>query len=223
MVKIIFNNFSEDIWANTRFRIIKKLLSKAPKGRALDLGCGKGYVLQELLDMGFDAVGSDIDTTGVPQSLIKKVVKSKAENLRFKENEFNFVVCGDVLEHIKNDRLAIKEIYRVLRKDGKAIILVPAFPWLFGPHDVSFKHYRRYSKEELSNKLKDAGFRINDTLFTNSIFFLPYIFTQKIFKFDVAKSKVPTKSHIFLAKILLSIESAIRMPFGLTLIIVAQK
>jgi SAM-dependent methyltransferase len=223
MIKIVFNNLSEDIWANVRLATITNLVQNLKRGKALDLGCGPGYVLQVLLDLGFDAVGSDIHTHGAPKNLEHKIIRAKAEKLPFKNGTFDLVICGDVLEHIKNDTAAIREICRVLKKGGIALIMVPAFPLLYGPHDLSLGHYRRYSKKDLSNKFSAENFKVSMLFFTNSLPFLPYFLTQKVFKFDVSRKKIPTKPYLPLVKLLTGIESSLRLPFGLTLVLVTEK
>jgi len=46
-------------------------------------------------------------------------------NMNFKDNSFDYILCNHVLEHVSDDKKAMKEIYRVLKKDGTAIITIP--------------------------------------------------------------------------------------------------
>ena len=52
-------------------------------------------------------------------------IKGDICNLPFKENSFDFILCNHVLEHINDDNKAMKELYRVLNKNGTAILQVP--------------------------------------------------------------------------------------------------
>ena len=52
-------------------------------------------------------------------------IKGDICNLPFKENSFDFILCNHVLEHINDDKKAMKELYRVLNKNGTAILQVP--------------------------------------------------------------------------------------------------
>src|SRR3989338_7377722 len=67
----------------------------------------------------------------------------------FDKREFNTVVCLNVLEHIKDDRAAIKNLFQLLEAGGYLILLVPSHPNLYGVIDASIGHFRRYAKDDL--------------------------------------------------------------------------
>ncbi|MBD3231372.1 methyltransferase domain-containing protein [Candidatus Dependentiae bacterium] len=71
------------------------------------------------------------------------------------------VVAFDVLEHIKNDHLAVKEITRVLKKGVIFIFTVSALNFLYSHHDKFLEHYRRYDKDSLKKLLNDFNFKLN--------------------------------------------------------------
>ncbi|MES2648322.1 MAG: methyltransferase domain-containing protein [Bacteroidota bacterium] len=91
------------------------------------------------------------------------------------DNQFDFIICSHVLEHIPDDRKALGELYRVLKPGGEAIIMVPlmqglektaeggntadeAFCWReYGQAD----HVRLYAKTDFLKRIEDAGFTIN--------------------------------------------------------------
>jgi SAM-dependent methyltransferase len=78
--------------------------------------------------------------------------------LPFKSNTFSHTICSEVLEHLRDDRPAIAEIFRTLKKpDGQAIITVPHRRWYFGYDDRYVNHYRRYEIPEIKAKLQSAG------------------------------------------------------------------
>jgi SAM-dependent methyltransferase len=79
------------------------------------------------------------------------------------------VVCLNVLEHIEDDMQGLRNIHSVLRRDGRAIVLVPHGQEIFGTLDVALGHYRRYSHEELKGKMERAGFRVEKILNFNRI------------------------------------------------------
>ena len=79
------------------------------------------------------------------------------------------VVCLNVLEHVEDDAAALRNIHGVLECGGRAIILVPSGQELFGALDVALGHFRRYTKEELHEKLARAGFRVERVLGFNRI------------------------------------------------------
>ena len=76
------------------------------------------------------------------------------------ERQLDSVLCLNVLEHINEDRAALSNLFRVLRPGGKAVILVPEGMRAYGTLDEVLGHYRRYSEEELSSKVRAAGFQL---------------------------------------------------------------
>jgi len=79
--------------------------------------------------------------------------------LPFEADRFDAVVSADVLYHLDDDAAALREIGRVLRPGGVAVINVPAHRWLWSYHDVTVHGRRRYERPELRAKLTAAGFR----------------------------------------------------------------
>lgn len=80
----------------------------------LDLGCGDGEFVKELINKGNIAVGVDYPD-----------VDLNTDRLPFKENSFDVVTCIQVLEHLENIHNCIREAYYVLKKDGEFIISLP--------------------------------------------------------------------------------------------------
>ena len=109
-------------------------------------------------------------------------VKADICDLPFNDNEFDFIICNHVLEHIPNDYKAMKELYRVLSFNGTAIVQVPYKSDLeetyeddsitdpkerrriFGQYD----HVRIYGMDYF-NKLKKSGFEVNAVDYTNTL------------------------------------------------------
>lgn len=78
----------------------------------------------------------------------------------FHDNSIDAAVCLNVLEHIGNDKKAIKEIFRVLKRGGIVCFVVPYGKKLYDYYDASIFHKRRYGREELAGKVQAAGFRV---------------------------------------------------------------
>ena len=77
---------------------------------------------------------------------------------------FDTVVCLNVVEHIADDVGTLKNIYNVLEDGGRAIVLVPCGPKLYGTLDEVLGHCRRYTDEQLNDVAKRAGFRVETIL-----------------------------------------------------------
>jgi len=78
--------------------------------------------------------------------------------------EFDTVVCLNVVEHVEDDVGTLKNILRVLNDGGRAIVLVPRGPGLYGTLDEVLGHCRRYTEEQLVEVAQRAGFRVEKVL-----------------------------------------------------------
>jgi SAM-dependent methyltransferase len=79
------------------------------------------------------------------------------------------VICLNVLEHIHDDASALRNIHGILNHGGRAILLVPEGQRLFGAMDEALGHVRRYSEDELSAKMSNAGFVVERMIRFNRI------------------------------------------------------
>ena len=79
------------------------------------------------------------------------------------------VVCLNVLEHVEDEMAGLRNIYTALQPGGRAIILVPHDQAIFGSLDTALGHFRRYSHEELRQKMEQVGFRVERVLDFNRI------------------------------------------------------
>jgi glycosyltransferase involved in cell wall biosynthesis len=82
---------------------------------------------------------------------------------------FDTVICMNVVEHLEDDVRALSNMRAALEKNGRAIILVPNGPGLYGSLDRVLGHYRRYTREQLQEACRRAGFRVEKVLKFNRI------------------------------------------------------
>ena len=80
---------------------------------------------------------------------------------------FDTVVCLNVIEHLSDDVGALRNVYNALEKDGRAIILVPNGPKLYGTLDEVLGHCRRYTRDQLGSAGKQAGFHLEKMISFN--------------------------------------------------------
>jgi len=221
-----FNRINTDLRANTRLKIINRLV-KCQNKKILDLGCGLGYLGSHYIK------NNDVYFADVAQSDLEKI-KAKPDrkfainldhSLPFKEEFFDYIFCVDVLEHINNDELVLKNIYKVLKTNGKFVVIVPAYHWLYGHHDKIANHYRRYNSGELEKKAEQIGFQ---TMFSKYIFplmLIPFVIQQKFIQSEClykGKSRIEPKI-IPLLNLFSAIESRLFLPFGMALLIDFKK
>jgi len=102
---------------------------------------------------------------GARVEVVPSTLEQSAPRLR--ERGVDTVVSINVLEHITDDREALRTMAELLPAGGRVILFVPAVAWLYGSLDAAFEHCRRYGRRELIGKLEDAGFAIESARFMN--------------------------------------------------------
>jgi SAM-dependent methyltransferase len=134
-------------------RLLKAYIAAKPfiSGKLLEVGCGEGRGVEELLPLsesyiGLDKIGEIIEILqkrfpGVDfrQTVIPPFVG-------FADNSFDTIVSFQVIEHIPNDKLFLQEIYRMLKPGGKAIISTPNIAYTLSRNPW---HEREYKPQEL--------------------------------------------------------------------------
>ena len=86
-----------------------------------------------------------------------------------KEQKFDTVICLNVVEHLADDLGAMNNIREALEERGRAIVLVPCGPWLFGSLDEVLGHHRRYTPKQFTKLAEDAGFHLEKLLEFNRV------------------------------------------------------
>ncbi|MCH8978845.1 MAG: class I SAM-dependent methyltransferase, partial [Armatimonadetes bacterium] len=137
-------------WFVSRRRLALALIKRFANSneRILDVGSGTGAVLTELQELGW-ASGLDFSPLAVKfcqDRELPNLMVGNAEAIPMRSATIDTVVSLDTLEHFADDEAAVSEIARVLRPGGVLVLNVPAFKWLWGPHDVALMHHRRYTK-----------------------------------------------------------------------------
>ena len=72
-----------------------------------------------------------------------------------------------MLEHIEEDTATLSDLFALLSPGGRLILIVPALRKLYGSLDEHLHHFRRYEKAELEEKIRAAGFELEDVRFLN--------------------------------------------------------
>jgi len=124
--------------------------------RILDYGCGSGFIVGQLQARGYDACGTDISREAVEYGTsqgIKNLYPTNGVEVDFSDGSFDLILAMDVVEHINEDNLVIKEFERLLKPNGRLIITVPAYQWMWGVQDEVSHHFRRYSMSSMAKLL----------------------------------------------------------------------
>lgn len=131
-------NYSEgdiaEVYRETTENDLKRSSDASPKLRArvlaecagalsvADIGCGRGALLREIADAGHSVFGCDLGRS-CPEGSEGRYAITRVENLPYKDNAVDVVICSHVLEHIPDIFQAIKELRRVAKK--KVVVLLP--------------------------------------------------------------------------------------------------
>jgi ubiquinone/menaquinone biosynthesis C-methylase UbiE len=196
--------------------------------KILDIGCGSGANMQWLRNFG-DVTGLDNNQYAIKSAeKYGKVIKGDALQLPPLGNNFNLITVFDVLEHVKDDQVAIKEWGKVLQSNGYLFLSVPAYQWLFGSRDKQLGHYRRYNLHNLIQLVCHENFEL---IFSSYVFALvfPFFMIQRIF-FQKENSSIYPKLPIWLNNFLMRLSNLeanlvkfMRLPFGGSIVILVRK
>jgi ubiquinone/menaquinone biosynthesis C-methylase UbiE len=80
--------------------------------------------------------------------------------LPFRAGSFSHTICSEVLEHVEDDRGALRELYSVLKPGGRLVITFPHRKCYYSRDDAFVGHHRRYEREEMESLLREAGFTV---------------------------------------------------------------
>lgn len=138
--------------------------------RVMEIGAGIGNLTRRLAPGRELYIATDIDDGHLarlaarmahrPQVRVAHVDLSRSEDFAPYAGLVDTVVCLNVVEHVEDDLLALRNIHGVLAPGGRAIILVPEGPRIYGELDAVLGHYRRYTGPELREKMEQAGFEV---------------------------------------------------------------
>ncbi|MDR1388503.1 MAG: class I SAM-dependent methyltransferase [Treponema sp.] len=146
-------------------RLEKKLLVYNGRPRILDIGCASGAMLETLLRRGWDAEGVEISPAQAEYCKNRglRVSSLPLEENHFPDNHFEAVLASHVIEHLNDPALFVKEIYRVLKPQGRCFITTPNIDGLQSKifkgawRSAIFDHLYLFSKKTLRMLLETSG------------------------------------------------------------------
>jgi SAM-dependent methyltransferase len=154
-------------WCQSRNRLIGSLVERyitARPARMLELGCGIGGVLTELVThSNLSLTGSEIYLHGLRYARARlpqvDFIQLDATTMAFAA-DFEAIGAFDVLEHIDADETAMARVHEALTPGGVFLVTVPQYPSMWSRLDELVHHKRRYTRGELTGKLHGAGFEL---------------------------------------------------------------
>ena len=149
--------------------------------------------------------------------------------LKIRKNFYDLILIADVIEHVRRPKNLLRNLKKFLKKDGRILITVPAYQFLFSKKDKVLGHYRRYDKKRLKKELK--GFKIENISYFNTFLCIPIVIMtllNKILKRDYIK-KVETTPNFILNKLCYAIFVTekyfikyFNFPFGISIYVLAK-
>jgi SAM-dependent methyltransferase len=141
--------------------LLEEFLAADPGPNVLDVGAGSGTFSNRLTARRFEVTSTDVTDEALEvlrQRVSGPVVQADATSLPFAASSFDALILAEVLEHLEDDERALAEAARVLRPGGVLGISVPRNPAWFSKSDRWAGHVRRYTREQLENRVAAAGF-----------------------------------------------------------------
>lgn len=178
----IKNNFFQTWWHGTKISLAKKIIKDLRFENCLDVGSASGFMVSEIYKdfpdkkfFGIDVYDRAIKFAQKNYPHIKFQVAS-AEKLPFKDESFDLILCFETIEHIENPQKALKEIKRVIKKDGKVILTMDSGSFLFRVVWWVWEknkgkvwkdaHLHPFHHRQLEDLIMEIGFKIRKKIFS---------------------------------------------------------
>lgn len=178
------DNFLQKIWHTHKINRALNILKKLKFKNALDIGCASGYMLSEIAKKIPDRAYYGVDVYSDAIFYAKKnypKIKFKvghAEKLPYKNNYFDLVISYETAEHVENPTLMLKEIKRVLKKNGKLLlamdsgVLVFRIIWFLWEHTKGKvwknAHINPFHHDHLEKLILENGLKLEKKFFSHA-------------------------------------------------------
>jgi SAM-dependent methyltransferase len=138
-----------------RLGLIRSAAGVRAAGWVLDNGCGVGMYLSRLAGEAHPAVGLEYEHGRALEArgLAERVVCAAGEHLPFPEDRFDLLLSHEVLEHVQDDRAAIREMVRVLVPGGRMVLFCPNRGYPFETHGIYWRGKYHFGNIPLVNYL----------------------------------------------------------------------
>jgi SAM-dependent methyltransferase len=193
--------------------------------RVVEVGCGIGNFTGMLLDREL-VVAIDVEPACVQRlrerypgqaNLHALVCHDIGSLARFAPDS---IVCLNVLEHVQDDAAMLRDMASILRPGGTIVLLVPAFPALYGPIDRNLGHHRRYTRRSIASLAERCGLRILHTRYINTVGFFGWWLNARLFRRQAQSASQIALFDRVVAPLMSRVEDVAEPPFGQSLLVV---
>lgn len=225
-------------WFVGRRRLFAAVLAELalpPEARILDAGSSTGTNLRLLRELGYRHVaGLDRSPEAARFCHAKSLGPVLCGDLRalpFASDALDLVLATDIVEHVDDDARAVREVARVLRPGGAALLTVPAFPALWGRQDEVSHHRRRYRRGELEAVVGRTGLHIAERFYFNYLLLPPIWAARRVMAAlrirpeSENEVNTPLLNRLLLGLFTLDVRTArrLRPPAGVSLLLLCKK
>lgn len=225
----LLNQMERSWWYRGRIAAVRAALFRSDILQAtevLDYGAGFGGMSGTLstFSNSIDAYEPDGEArVALAARGYRHVFVSDTEALA---HHYDLIGLFDVVEHIEHDGAFLKAAHDALKEGGVLAITVPAFPFLWSAHDVSHRHFRRYTKASMRALLESFGYKVEYISYWNMLLFLPAAVMRLFGRTGESALGLPRWiDTLFFAVV--KLESLVMrhmpLPFGTGLVVVARK
>ena len=138
-----------------RLKMILKAAGERIKGKVLENGCGVGMYIEHLLPYGGTVIGLEYDFERAAEARknSRHILNAAGESIPLPTSTFDLVLSHEVIEHVHDDRAAIREMIRVLHPGGRAVIFCPNRGYPFETHGIYWKGTYHFGNKLFVNYL----------------------------------------------------------------------
>ncbi|HEY2980477.1 MAG TPA: class I SAM-dependent methyltransferase, partial [Anaerolineales bacterium] len=124
-----------------RLDMIVRAAGARLEGRVLENGCGVGLYVEKLAGLGSRIVGLEFDLERAAQAKVRalEIVNAAGESLPFPESTFDLILSHEVIEHVRDDGQAVREMVRTLKSGGRMVIFCPNRGYPFETHGIYWR------------------------------------------------------------------------------------
>ncbi len=203
--------------------------------KVLDAGCGTGGFLKSaaVKACGWRMTGVDLSPLAVQLARERsgaEVREGSITALPFADGEFDAVVTGDVIYHVEDVALALREFARCVKPGGAVIVNEPAYRWLWSYHDDAVESKHRFTRPELKALFRQAGLEVKFASYANCLILPLVVLRRKVFPpkqptSDVELSSAPVEALLSLAAWLefVWMKCGLPLPAGSSVFVVGRK
>src|SRR6266849_4959915 len=198
--------------------------------RILEVGAGLGTMTTYLLDREL-VVASDINpryldalraTLGSRHNVVVQQLDLNAPVPEWVAKcSLDTIMCLNVLEHIEDDEGVLRRLHDALSPHGCVLLIVPAMRMLYGTIDETIGHFRRYQRDELSAKLRRAGFLVEEARYINLIGVPGWFLSGRLLRRKTVTGLQARLNDLLVP--VLRLERHFRPSFGMSLLAVGRK